>query len=378
MFGERVRLGSPLGIAINVDLSWVVGFVLITWSLGSHYFPDRHPAWAASTYWGVAVLTSVLFFSSVLIHELAHSLVARRFGIAVREITLFIFGGAASLEHEPERPRDDLLIALAGPVASLGLATGFGALWWFVATAGSPLHALAGWLALINLFMAVFNMIPGLPLDGGRVLRAAVWSITGSVSRATRYAARAGQFLGLALVLWGIWQVFTGNSVSGIWVALIGWFLYANAVDSAAHAALEDVLAGHTASEIMTADCPRVARSRTLDVVVDQVVPLSNRTCFPVVEDDRFYGLLTLAQIEAVARERRPFTRVIDVMSPRVELPAVRPDEPLVTVLDRLGATEAAQLPVLDEGRLVGMVTRENIVDFIFARKQPDAARTAL
>jgi Zn-dependent protease/CBS domain-containing protein len=378
MFGERVRLGSPFGIAINVDLSWVVGFVLITWSLGGHYFPGRHPAWPASTYWGVAALTSVLFFTSVLLHELAHSLVARRCGIAVRDITLFIFGGVANLEHEPERPRDDLLIALAGPLASLGLATGFGALWWIVATAGTPLHALAGWLAVINLIMAVFNMLPGLPLDGGRVLRAALWSITGSVSRATRYAARAGQFLGLALMLWGVWQVFTGNSVSGIWVAVIGWFLYRTAVDSAAHAALEDVLAGHTASEIMMADCPRIARARTLDVVVDQVVPLSTRTCFPVVEDDRFYGLLTLAQIKAVARERRPFTRVIDVMSSRVELPVVRPDQPLMTVLDQFGATEAAQLPVLDDGRLVGMVTRENVVDFILARKQLVAAGPAL
>ena len=378
MFGERIRLGSAFGISINVDLSWVVGFVLITWSLGGHYFPNRHPGWSASTYWGFALLTSVLFMSSVLLHELAHSLVARRFGISVHDITLFIFGGAAAIEHEPERPRDDLLIALAGPVASLGLTGGFGVLWWFAPATGSPpLHALAGWLALINLVMAVFNMLPGLPLDGGRVLRAALWSITGSLTRATRFASKTGQFLGLALMLWGVWQAFTGNAVGGVWVAVVGWFLYGTAVESAAQAALEDLLAGHTAREIMMTDCPRVARSRTLDIVVGEVVPTSNRGCFPVVEDDRYYGLLTLAQIKAVTRERWPFTRVIDVMRPRAELPAVRPDEPLLTVLNQLSATEAGQLPVLANGRLVGMVTRENVVDFILERSRIGDARSA-
>ena len=377
MFGTNIRIARLFGISINVDLSWVIAFVLITWSLGGHYFPAHHSAWSSRTYWGVAVLTSVLFFTSLLVHELAHSLVARRFGIAVRDITLFIFGGVARMEAEPVRPRDDLLIALAGPAASLGLAAAFGTLWWLAPSTGSPLHALSGWLALINLVMAVFNMLPGFPLDGGRVLRAAVWSFTGSESRATRVAAGVGRVIGLALIFWGLWQVFVGAWGNGVWIALIGWFLHHAATASAAHAALEDLLVGHTAREVMLTDSPSVPRLRTLDMVVDEVVLLSGHRCFPVIDGERFFGLLTVEQIKAVPREQWPFMRVEDVMTPRAQVQIARPDDALIAVLDRMDETGVNQLPVLDEDRFVGMLAREHVLAIVRIRSELDIERSA-
>ena len=180
---NTVRLGTIFGVELKLDYSWFIIFFLVTWSLGRHYFPDAHPGWSPAAYWGLVAFTSVLFFASVVAHEPAHSLVARAFGTPVRDITLFIFGGAAHISAEPRRPREELLMALAGPGMSLALAALFYALWWLSLGFAGPLHALADWLGWINLLLGLFNLIPGFPLDGGRVLRAIIWGVTGDARR---------------------------------------------------------------------------------------------------------------------------------------------------------------------------------------------------
>lgn len=369
---NAIRLGKIFGIELRLDYSWFIIFILITWSLAGHYFPGAHPGWSSGAYWALAAITSGLFFSSVVIHELAHSLVSRAFGTPVHDITLFIFGGAAHIGEEPRRPREELLMALAGPGASLGLAGLFYVLWWLSLGIAGPLHALASWLAWINLMLALFNLIPGFPLDGGRVLHAIVWGLTGDSRRATVIAAGVGRLIAFGLIFYGIWQIFGGNWADGLWIAFIGWFLDSAATQSVRQLAVEDVLAGHTAREALLTDCPHLLPRLTLDVVVDQVVHPSGRRCFPVMEEGQLRGLLTLGQIAEVPRERWPATRVADIMVPLDRLKVVRPEDALTTVLERMAAEDVNQFPVLEGERFVGMVSRDTLLNFL--RTRADAA----
>jgi Zn-dependent protease/CBS domain-containing protein len=368
IMSNTLRLGRVFGIELRLDYSWFIIFILITWSLSGHYFPGAHPGWSLTAYWVLGMLTSVLFFTSVVIHELAHSLVSRAHGTPVHENTLFIFGGAAHTSQEPRRPREELLVALAGPGASLALAGLFAALWWLSLRITGPLHALAGWLAWINLMLALFNLIPGFPLDGGRVLRAIVWSVTGNLRRATRIAAGVGRLVAFGFIFYGIWQIFGGNWADGLWIAFIGWFLDNAATQSVQQLALQDLLANHTVREAMLTDCPHVPRRLTLDVLVDQVAQPSGRRCFPVMEEGQFYGLLTLRQMTEVPRDRWPTTRAEDVMIALPELKTARSDDELTAVLDRMTVEDVNQFPVLDNGRFVGMVSRDTLLNFIRAR----------
>jgi Zn-dependent protease/CBS domain-containing protein len=365
---NAIRLGKIFGIELKLDYSWFIIFILITWSLAGHYFPGAHPGWSSGAYWALAAITSALFFTSVVIHELAHSLVSRAFGTPVHDITLFIFGGAAHISQEPRRPREELLMALAGPGASLGLAALFYMLWWRSLGIAGPVHALAGWLAWINLMLALFNLIPGFPLDGGRVLRAIVWGLTGDSRRATVIAAGVGRLVAFGFIFYGVWQIFGGNWADGLWIAFIGWFLDGAATRSVQHLAVENLMTGHTAREAMLTDCPHVLPRLTLDVVVDQVAHPSGRRCFPVLEEGRLRGLLKLGQIARVPRERWPATRVADIMVPLDRLKTVRPDDALTTILERMGAEDVNQFPVLEREQFVGIVSRDTLLNFLRTR----------
>ncbi len=366
MDGNAVRLGKVFGVDIRLHVSWFIIFFLVVWSLAGNYFPVTHPGWATNTYWAIATLTSLFFFTSVLLHELAHSLVARRFGVPIDNITLYFFGGVAQMDEEPPSPRAEFWIAVVGPLTSLALAGGFGALWWLTRGASSePLHALGAWLAWINLVLALFNLVPGFPLDGGRVFRAIVWGITHNFRRATTIAAGVGRVVGMAFIFWGIWQIFGGNWMNGLWIAFIGWFLDNAATQNVAQIALEDALAGHTAREVMITNCPRIAPFLTLDTLVHEEIFRTGQRTFPVVDDDRLYGLVTLHRITDVPQERWPFTRVDAVMIPRPQLKMANPDDALAELLGRMTAEGVSQLPVVEDGHLLGMVTRESILTFI-------------
>lgn len=365
MVGRTLRLGRVFGIEIKLDHSWFIIFILVAWSLAAHYFPMSHPGWTASTYWALGIATSLLLFASVLAHELGHSLVSQAYGNPVRDITLFIFGGAAHMSREPARPRHELWMALAGPATSFLLAALFGLLWRASAGSPGPVHALSGWLAWINLAVGLFNLIPGFPLDGGRVFRATVWSLTGNLERATRTAAGLGRLVAFGFIFFGVWLIFRGNWANGLWIAFIGWFLDNAAAQSVRQLALRELLSGHAARDAMMADCPHVARSLSLDVAVNEVLLPSGRRCFPVVEDGQLYGLLTLHQIKSVPRERWPFTSVGDVMIRREDLKIVRPEDSLWSVFERMATEDVNQYPVMENGRLLGMVTRDRLLGFV-------------
>jgi Zn-dependent protease len=367
MTGNTLRLGRLFGIDFNLDYSWFIIFALVAWSLVSHYFPMTHSGWSIGVYWIIGVVTALLFFSSVVAHELAHSFMAQAQGIPVRGITLFIFGGVAEIGKEPKTAWQEFLIALAGPAASLILAALFGSLWWISVPKNTPIHALAGWLGWINLILALFNLIPGFPLDGGRVFRAVVWGATGNFRRATRIAAGVGRFVAFGFILWGIWQIFNGNWANGLWIAFIGWFLESAATSSYRQLALNEMLSGHKVHEVMTTDCTRILPRLTLDVIVDHIVLPGSHRCLVVMEEDQIQGLLTLHRIKRIPRKRWTTTRVEDVMIPLSQLKTINPDDELIVVFEQMATEDINQFPVLDvqEGHLLGIVGRDNILNFL-------------
>jgi len=370
MMNNSIRLGRLAGIEIKLDYSWFVLFLIVTWSLAVHYFPDIQPGWSAATYWLIGIVTSLLFFASVLTHEMAHSIVSRLQGVPVRDITLFIFGGAARISQEPRRPRDEFLMAVVGPVMSLALALGFGLLWWLSRAADTPFHVLTGWLSGTNFALAVFNMIPGFPLDGGRVFRAIVWSVTGNLRRATRIACTVGRVVAFAFIVFGIWQILTGNWANGIWIAFIGWFLDNAASQSYRQLELEQALAGKQVREVMS-PCPAVAGGLKLDEVVDRAVLPSGERCFAVLAEGRLVGLLTLRRVTAVPRDEWSLTRVDEVMIPLDTLHMVQPTDDLAAVFHTMTAENIDLLPVVEGGQPVGVVSRDAFSRFMHVRGTP-------
>jgi len=359
---NNIQIGKLFGIEVGLNYSWFVIFLLITWSLAGHYLMV-YQEWSTAFRVSLAVATAVLFFTSILAHEFGHSLVAIAKGVPVKSITLFIFGGVAQLTKEPKRALDEFFIAAAGPLVSFALAGIFGLLW----LAGQRLDnqslmALAGWLGTINLMLALFNLIPGFPLDGGRILRAIVWGATDDMQRATRLVAAIGQGVAWLFILAGVWQIFGGNWVNGLWVAFIGWFLNNAAAGSAQQVTWQELLKGHTAGEVMMTDCPRVSPDMNLAQFVNQAILPSSRRCFPVMDDERMVGLATIHRVKTVPQESWDTSDVGQIMIPATQLITTQPDVELSDLLETMAAEDVNQLPVMDNGHLVGMVARDNIL----------------
>jgi Zn-dependent protease len=366
---SSLRLGRILGIPIGVNYTWFAVFALVTVSLATGYFPSRYSDWSLAGYLGVGLLTSLLFFGSVLIHELAHSVVALTRGIPVKGITLFIFGGVANIGREPDRPLTEFLIALAGPIASLLLAASFG-LFWLVGQA-SGLTALAGlglYLATINLWLALFNLLPGFPLDGGRVLRSVVWAWTGNMNQATRWAARSGRAIALLMIAGGGFMILTGNWGNGIWLAFIGWFLENAASQSAKQADIREALEGYTAGDFAASSCQTVDSNMPLDWVVRDYVLPHGQNCFMVTEGPQAKGIATLGQIQKVPRQRWGWTPMRQIMTPLAKIQPVRASEAAYSVLERMIADGQSLLPVVDHTGFLGLVRQDNLLHFAKTR----------
>jgi len=374
MIRNALRLGKILGIEIGLDYSWFIVFVLVTWTLSAHYFPDSYPFWAESTYWLVGLATSLLFFASVVAHELGHSVVAIRTGLPVQSITLFVFGGVARIVREPTRPLQELWIALAGPAVSITLGVLFGALALSLPNPRAPLAALTEWLSYINFVLAIFNLIPGFPLDGGRVLRAILWGTLGDLVRATRIASRVGQGVAYLFIAAGALILLKGSEywLNGIWLAFIGWFLHNAASMSYKQLLLQRMLSGHVAKELLRlqGDLPKVPPALTLDRLVSEYFLTTGRSSFPVTEGERLLGLITLRNIKRVPKHDWPFTRVEAVMTPLIEAIWVGPEESLSLVLERMSANGVNQVLVIQDGRLLGLLSREQLMDFIRTRAE--------
>jgi Zn-dependent protease/CBS domain-containing protein len=370
MLRGGIPIGRLFGVSLRLHYSWFLIFALVTWALSASYFPATQPTWSSGTRIAAGVLTSLLFFGSVLAHELTHSIVAIREGIPVQSITLFVFGGVSQIAGEPKQAKDEFRMALAGPLSSLLISALFWAIWLWWRGTNNFVTAIAFWLGWINASLAVFNLIPGFPLDGGRVLRSILWWRSQNLRNATRIASNIGRGAGYLFIFAGIWLVFSGNWFDGIWLALIGWFLESAAVGSYRQLLLEDMLKGHVASEVMSQDCIAVPPDITIERLVNDNILASGRRCFLVTSNGHVEGLITIHNIKAVPRDLWSTKPVREAMTPLQSLKSVQPNEDLNTVLKTLVQNDINQVPVISNNDIVGMVSRDNIVNFISARSE--------
>ncbi len=366
LLGPFGRPALPLGrlfrIEIGLDSSWIIIFALVTFSL-TERFAGQHAQWS----WGLALLvgvaTSLLFFGSLLLHELGHSLTSEALGLPIRSITLFIFGGMARLTREPERPRDEFLIAVAGPLVSFALALAFAGL--MAVTAGESFLAEATeasftTLMEVNLALAIFNCVPGFPLDGGRVLRAIAWALTGSFERATRWAAAAGAGFAYLLIFLGVFlAVGMRQFVSGLWLVLIGWFLLRAARSGVAYLVLKRALEGLRVGEIYGGEGLRVSGEMTVAELIEGPVVRQGLRTFYVESADGRVGYLTLRDLRRVAPADRATTPLEAVAVSADALPRVNPEETLWGTLLRMEEAGQGQVAVVDNNVLLGILPRE-------------------
>jgi Zn-dependent protease/CBS domain-containing protein len=359
-----VALGRIMGVPISLDYSWFLVFALLTWILGGSYYPAEFKNWPPLQYWVTGAATAILLFASVLLHELGHSYIAMRFGMTVRSITLYIFGGVAQIGSEPPSAKAEFQIAMAGPAVSVGLA----AVFWVVQpalTGIEPLWGMAKYLAFINLALALFNLIPGFPLDGGRVFRALIWAATKNLRKATLIAANTGRFFGFLFILAGVWRVFSGDIGGGIWIAFIGWFLD-NAASAQVHQVVfQGLLAGRAVSQAMSTQCVSVAADTVLQQMVDEHVLGMGRRCFLVSRGADTVGLMTLHRIKEVAKSEWTSTTAAEVMIPMGEVKSVGPSSDLWAALQLMDRDGVNQLPVMSGSGVVGMLSREDIVTYL-------------
>ena len=361
-----------LGIPVSLDYSWFLIFALLTWVLASGYFPSEFHDWSAVQYWLTGAVTAALFFVSLLLHELGHSAVALRFRIHVQGITLFIIGGVARIGAEPPSAAAEFLIALAGPLVSLVIALALFLLLPLLAGL-PPLLGVAKYLAYMNLAVALFNLVPGYPLDGGRVLRAVIWAVTRNVQRATAIAASVGRGFALLFILVGVWQVVTGNLLGGLWITFIGWFLDGAARAQVAQAALATLLAGRTVAQAMSVQCPSVPQDATLQQVVDEHILGAGRRCVLVSRGERTVGLLTVHQIKQVPQAQWATSTAGQAMLGLEGARFTSPETPLYMALQLMDRDGVNQLPVLAAGRVVGMLSREDVIAYLRALQELEA-----
>ncbi|MFQ5736078.1 MAG: site-2 protease family protein [Thermodesulfobacteriota bacterium] len=363
MFGRGIKLFRVFGIMISIDYSWFLVFALFAWSLAYGYFPFKHPGLDTGTYVAMGVVSAFMLFACVLIHELSHSVTANRLGLDIHEITLFIFGGVAQLTKEPEDAKTELKIAIAGPIASAVLAVIFGVLAAVVRnTPYQILYAIFAYLSLINIVLLVFNMIPGFPLDGGRVLRALWWAKTGDLNKSTRVASSIGKAFAMFLIFLGLFQILVGNFVGGLWAIFIGFFVQQAAVSGYQQVVIKQALAGLRIKDVMSSPVVSVDGGSTLAEVVDRYFFKHHFVSYPVVASGRVEGMLSLNAVRAVPREKWATTLVRDVMQRLGPGDALAPEDGAAETLGRMASEHAGRFPVLKDGRLVGIVSRRDIM----------------
>lgn len=376
------KVGKLFGIDIRIDWSWLLILLLVTWNL-STVFGNMHQDWSNVFRWGIAVLAALLFFASVLLHELAHSLVARARGISVRDITLFLFGGVSNIQREPPSPRAEFLIAALGPITSimlgLGLVLGVGLSnpnlqtsvqnpSGFIASLGA-FETVFLWLGSVNIFLGFFNLIPGFPLDGGRIMRSIFWVLTDNLRKATRWASWIGQGIGWVMIITGVAMafgaqvpIFGSGVVNGIWLIFIGWFLNASASRSYQRVVVQDILEDVPVDKMMHQQKVSVVPQSTVSSLVNDHVMRSDERAFPVLENDTLLGIVTLDDIRSTPRADWDSTSVREIMTQSSELITMEPDEDAAEALTTLTVHDISQIPIVQESKLLGMLRRRDIV----------------
>jgi Zn-dependent protease/predicted transcriptional regulator len=376
---SHIKLGRIAGVELGLHYSWLVIAALITFSLAAR-FRFTNPEWGTTVIWVSAVVTGILFFVGLFVHELSHAMVAKSRGLPIHRITLFFLGGVAQIEREAENPGTEFWMAIAGPIASivlgflcLGVAHAvFG--WQFWEMAQVPAAAILVWLGYINLVLAGFNLIPGFPMDGGRVLRAIIWWATGNGDKAMNIAARIGQFVGWLFVMWGIFRVFTGGGLGALWIALIGWFLIQAASASLYQAQASSALRGLKVRDVMEHDCGQVDANSSVQSFVDWYLMRADGRCFLVYEGDQMAGTVTLREVRKIDRESWPTTTLREIMQPVSAVPKVAPDMPLEEALERMAREDLDQLLVVSQAEVQGSISRSHILQVVRARTELNVA----
>jgi Zn-dependent protease/predicted transcriptional regulator len=367
---SQFTLGRVFGIKVGLHYSWFLIALLIVFSLSSQ-FHASNAEWGDGLILTLSIVTAILFFLSLLLHELAHSLVATSNGLPVREITLFALGGVSQIEKNPTSAKVEFWMALVGPLTSAVI----GVLCLLAAyasggQASDPWIVVLQWLGIINIALAVFNLIPGYPLDGGRVLRAIIWWKTGDADRSTKVAAKTGQVVAFAFIAIGIARFFGGAGIGGLWIAFIGWFLLQAARESYVQVGVADALAGVRVADVMTTDCPTVDGWLNVQNFVDQELLRTGRRCFIVIEKDEITGLITPHEIKNLERAKWPFMTLHDVMRPLEEMRSISPADTLASALELMSKNDLNQLPVVSNGHLEGVLSRAHVLRYLQTRAE--------
>ncbi len=386
------RIGRIFGIDIRIDWSWFLIFIMITWNLGS-MFGEFHSDWSTMLQWGLSIVAALLFFGSVLAHEMAHSLVARSRGVPVRSITLHLFGGVSNIQRDPDSPGGEFLMAILGPITSFVIGV---ALLGIAGASGGPIAAVQKpeeiisnlgpiammlmWLGSINVTLGVFNLIPGFPLDGGRVLRSILWAITDDLRRATRWASWVGQAIAWLMIFGGVSMAFGtripffGSGVAnGLWLAFIGWFLNSASARSYQKVVVQDILEDVPVKRMMRTDPPTVSPDVSIDNLVHGHVMGTDDHAFPVLSDGQVVGIVTLDDVRSVAREDWQSTQARDIMTPIDDLSVVASDGDAAEAMNKLSARDVRLLPVMSDGSLAGVLRRRDIIRWLQLESEAEA-----
>jgi Zn-dependent protease len=367
MFGKRVTLFKLLGFAVHVDLSWIILALLVTWSLAAGVFPHALPGLSPAAYWGMGVAGAAGLFLSIIFHELFHSLVARRFGLPMKGITLFIFGGVAEMDEEPPGPKAEFFMAVVGPLSSVALAAVFYLTAGIVGAAGEtvPVAAVLGYLATINMVLAIFNLLPAFPLDGGRMLRSLLWRWKNNLRWATRVASRIGSWFGLAIIFFGIVNVIIGNFVGGIWQFMIGMFLRTAAEMSYQQVVVRRALEGATVAQFMNRDPVTAPSSLTVRELVEDLVYQYHHKMFPVTDGGRVLGCITTRRVKEIPRAEWDRKTVGDIADKCSVGNTIGPGADALKALALMNRTGNSRLMVMDGDRLVGVISLKDIMGYL-------------
>ena len=373
------RIFRIAGIDINIHISWLIILVFLTFSLATGWFPITYPGSSTATYYLLGFIASILLFVSVLLHELAHSFVARSRGLQVKSIVLFIFGGVSNIEQEPQTPGIEFSMAFVGPLVSLLIGVVCYGLWLLVRGTHSLIVPILSYLALMNIILGIFNLIPGFPLDGGRVLRSIIWKATGNFQTATNITTFVGQAFAYLIILWGILLFFAGNAFNGLIIIFTGWFLLTSAQSARSQSMLDTAFRGVTVNQIMDTNVLTVPANISLQKLVDEYfLPRGLRSAF-VMQGDQLAGLITLSDIRHVPRDQWPQTPVGYAMIPLERLHTITPQQNVKDVLPLMTGQDVNQLAVVQDGQLIGVLTREGILRSLEIRRNLgiDRNRTA-
>ena len=390
------RIGKIFGINIHIDWSWLLIFGLVSWSLAST-FGQLHTEWTGLMQRGIALSAALLFFMSVLAHELAHSLVARSRGVPVRNITLFMFGGVSNIQRDPSSPVDELLVTIVGPLTSFLL----GAIFLILGTGSfalaninlmnastmvsqlGPFGTILLWLGSVNILVGLFNLIPGFPLDGGRIVRSILWGITDNLQKATRWASWMGQAVAWALIFAGMAMLFGARIpflgsgfINGIWIIFIGWFLQSAAVQSYRKLVIQDILEDTPVKRMMYTDVPVVNANLSVQTLIDNYIMQTDNRAFIVFDGERMVGLVTIEDIRDISPKSRSQTMVKDVMTPSQKMIVIAPDEEASEAFQRLQSEDIRQLPVINGNRIVGLLRRKDIICWLQFQSQLSKKKT--